>query len=377
VKKMLYLTFNAPIGGIYSSQVADVIKLYRTDLEVEMRHIAFVSLRNYFASRKKIKVLDNKAIIIPMFPGIANWKWNAIILFIFLLVIKPHYVIARGVFSANIALIVKKHKRIKVCYDGRGAESFEAKEYNVLANKLLESKIFELEKTAVLQSDFRIAVSHKLVQYWKEHFGYSDNKFEVIPCTLPYSFTVQKNDSKEQILNEINYTSSDIILVYSGSNAGWQSFNLMGDYLDEQLVKNNNIKLLFLSGTNKQIEFLKNKYPERVKVLWVEQSLVNNYLSVCDYGLLIREKSITNKVASPLKFAEYLACGLKVIISESIGDYTDFVIKHNCGFVFSDSNFNLAKITADEKNGIKEIADSHFSKKSEIIIESYKKLLSL
>jgi hypothetical protein len=35
----------------------------------------------------------------------------------------------------------------------------------------------------------------------------------------------------------------------------------------------------------------------------------------------------TNKIASPVKFAEYLTCGLNIIISNNLGVYTDFTLK--------------------------------------------------
>ncbi len=57
------------------------------------------------------------------------------------------------------------------------------------------------------------------------------------------------------------------------------------------------------------------------------------YYRLCDYGLLLREKSITNKVASPVKFAEYLYAGLRVLISPEIGDYSEMVSYYNLGHV--------------------------------------------
>jgi len=55
-------------------------------------------------------------------------------------------------------------------------------------------------------------------------------------------------------------------------------------------------------------------------------SRVPDYLMACDARLLVRHPSLVSKVASPVKFAEYLACGLPVLAFAGIGD-TEWIIK--------------------------------------------------
>jgi len=57
------------------------------------------------------------------------------------------------------------------------------------------------------------------------------------------------------------------------------------------------------------------------------------YLAMGDVGLLLRDDSIPNRVASPTKFPEYLACGLPVIISSGIGSATEVIEKTGLGVV--------------------------------------------
>lgn len=52
----------------------------------------------------------------------------------------------------------------------------------------------------------------------------------------------------------------------------------------------------------------------------VPHEQVGGYLCAADLGLLLRDSSPTNQVASPTKFAEYLACGLPVLRTTGIGD---------------------------------------------------------
>ncbi len=64
------------------------------------------------------------------------------------------------------------------------------------------------------------------------------------------------------------------------------------------------------------------------------------FLMASDMGVLLRERDPLNEVAAPTKFAEYVMTGLPVLISEYVGDYSNFVAENNLGLVLP----NKAKI---------------------------------
>lgn len=365
---IVYFTFNDSSSGIFSSQVIDVVKYLRSISEENIRLLSLISTRNFFVNRKKIKDELEDSIVLPMFPGVQNWKWNVYVIYLFNFLYNPRVIISRGVFACNLALKIKTKKN-KVVYDGRGAISAEWNEYMTGYSKLLNS-IYDIEKNAVINSDFRISVSHKLVQLWKDKYGYQLNNHVVIPCTLNSHYENLKFDliEKQKIREELNFTNKDVIFVYSGSNSGWQSFDILKNYLENLLILNEQYKVLFLSGTNSQTNELILKFPNRIKTLQVDIKLVPKYLMACNYGLLVREESITNSVASPVKFAEYLACGLPVIISENLGDYSEFVKTFDCGFSLASPISSIF-----DSYIIREIAISNFTKPK--FINQYKEIL--
>ena len=65
---------------------------------------------------------------------------------------------------------------------------------------------------------------------------------------------------------------------------------------------------------------------ENVSLTRAPFSKVPDYLMACDAGLLVRFPSLVSAVASPVKFPEYLACGLPVLSYKGIGD-TEFIIR--------------------------------------------------
>jgi len=85
--------------------------------------------------------------------------------------------------------------------------------------------------------------------------------------------------------------------------------------------------------------------------------------------------TVTNQVASPTKFAEYLAAGMPVIISERIGDFSGMVRHHQLGIVIDPDQViprlertDLAKAARSQR-----FAKDHLTKVS--FDAAYKRLL--
>jgi hypothetical protein len=313
-----------------------------------------------------------------MLPKANYWKCSIPVFMLVCLILGEKTVIARGVLACNVALGAKKTGVVKkFCYDGRGAIAAEWEEYKVAPYKNLISIIGALEKNAVLKTDFRISISTKLVEYWQERFGYHGSAHVIIPCTLNSDFKGELPPAEAMKKNreDAGFRADDLILVYSGSVSGWQSFGILQGFLSPFLKENKSHNILFMSGEDAHIKKMMDEFPGQVSCKWVEHRDVQKILSMCDYGILIREKSITNKVASPTKFAEYLSAGLKVLISEDIGDYSDFVKKNNCGQVVKEKErIKTERISPEEKQRMIELVTKYFTKTSQK--ENYKKLIN-
>lgn len=363
---MIYLTYADQPSGVYSSQVVDVCNFLNESHNAQIRLVSFISLHNFSHNRQKIKREMPSAIVLPMLPRMTSFGFNTLMLFFVLLFLNQRSVIARNVLAARIALRLKSILKLKVCFDGRGAIAAEWNEYQVVPLQEWKNSIHTWEKSVVLNADFRIAVSEELVKYWNERYGYSENKHVVIPCTLNTSFRpeILKQEEIENARKKMKFNADDIMLVYSGSTAGWQSFDLLQGFLQKIINNNKNIKVLFLSEKDKNVDQLKAEFPDKIFQTFVKHSEVSGILKSCDIGILIREKSVTNQVASPTKFAEYLSAGLPVIISEGIGDYTSFVKQNDCGWVLDESPLQMNRLNISERNRLLQLVNDHFTKKS-------------
>jgi glycosyltransferase involved in cell wall biosynthesis len=133
--------------------------------------------------------------------------------------------------------------------------------------------------------------------------------------------------------------------------------------------------LIFLTKDIQMIKSIISEFPEiknNVMFFSVLNDEVCQYLNAADYGILFRENTIMNNVASPTKFAEYMLCGLPVLISEGVGDYSDYTIKHNVGVLIKESelesiqgyDFNEFLGKAFDRDHIATLGREKFSKDS-------------
>lgn len=355
----MFLTFNDYPGGIFSGQVVDVCRFLQSQGN-EVRLLSLVSLRNYFSVRKTIRAQYANCTVLPMWPGVANWRKNATRIGRAVRKFNAGTVIARGAFAANLALQAKRNNPdLRVVFDGRGAYKAEFGEFNVAGSAQLNAEIASVEKRAVLESGFRIAVSEALVAWWRNEYGYSTAQHAVIPCTL--RAVPETKVDRNAIRGKLGFAPDDIVIVYSGSNAGWQSFDELDRLLPALFERNEKVKLLMLTGDISSLQLAK-KYPACVVQQWVAAHEVFGLLSACDYGWLVRNGSVTNQVASPVKFAEYLACGLDVLISPGLGDFSVFVHDNGCGLIATTAMPDLASVAEEKRTANKALAQQHFVK---------------
>ncbi len=374
---MIYLTFNESVSGVYISQVIDVVKMLHEASGNNIKLVALVSTRNYLRNRQEILKLLPDSCVLPMVPKIRNWRLNAVQLVIATRLLDQKSIIARGPIAANLAIISKRWgKTQSVCYDGRGARAAEIREYS--PGHPLEDNIALIEKRAVLESDIQLAVTTKLIDYWGVEYGFEGTKCEVIPCSLSEQFENITFNKQEVKTHVFGWRDTDTVLVYSGSTSGWQSLTYIEDLVRNWLIKSEKIKILFLSRASDEIRRLIVDFPGQVQQRWIPHNDVPKYLCACDYGILVRESTVTNQVAAPVKFAEYLACGLRILCSEGLGDYTDFVKEHACGDIVcpgNAENVEIHPVSLDDKNRARRLAKEFFSKQCLNIKGRYRNLM--
>jgi glycosyltransferase involved in cell wall biosynthesis len=383
---ILYFTFSeGPAASIYQTQVVDVVDHISEELGYDIRLLAFLPAKGFFRNRKLLRSRCRVSpIVLPQLPipRLHLWNWNVFLLFWVVLIYRPRMLVCRSLFATALSLKIKElFLRLKVVFDSRGVITEEEKEYHVYPTHI-GPDIRLLEAFCLKKADFCMFITEEMVNYFRSAFGYQSKRYVVIPCTLGREFEDIDFDYsiRKQRREALGYDDEDIVIAYSGSNAKWQSFDLMIGYMARMMDTNPKIKCLLLTGQNESVvSFIKN-YPGRVSALWVRPDQVVNYLVCADYAIMTRFHSITNSVSSPTKFAEYLSCGLPVIANDAMA-ITKVIESNHAGYILDGTNFDfinqLKTIGMAEKKRIRDLGIRLFSKKAPQIRSSYQHMLSI
>lgn len=331
---IIYLTYNDQPSGVYWSQVTDVVDHLNTLGGPPVRLVALVSLRGYLRSVREIRARRPQALVLPMVPRAHNWRVNWIWLWLVCRLLAPTAIIGRGIFASALALRMRDAGLVdQVCFDSRAAYGAEWEEYRVVDNDRLIAECVALERKVVNEADLRMSVSRALVQHWQDRLGYTGTRHLVVPCTLGRSVETGALVKGRGLRNSLRWGSDDVVLVYSGTSVGWQSLELAELVVRPWLAADTTRRMLFLSQDHEVIDRLKAEFPGQVERHWIRHDEVRAALLACDYGLLLRDARVTNQVASPTKFAEYLSVGLPVLISPDVGDFSAMVERERLGHI--------------------------------------------
>lgn len=276
----------------------------------------------------------------------------------------------RGELTAlHLSEILDKKYHKNILPDVRGASVEEIGEFYD-SNKFLKSqKITNYIKAVKSLNHFNkiSAVSISLKQYLITNYHIASDRISITPCLAGPDFRYDESQ-REYIRKELNLKSEDSLIVFStGGTANWQNNDML------ILLAEKGFKVLNLSKKEINHKNIINRF--------VSYSEIPAYLNAADAAIIWRDKSIVNKVASPVKFSEYVCCGLPVIANNTVDMISEYLTEFDCGIII-DSLDSIAPVTLknlSKKNrkmisgtgivnfGIETVVESYFKIYSSII----------
>jgi len=246
---------------------------------------------------------------------------------------------ARSFYPVLLSIFIKFffNHPIKVVYDNRGLYIDEKILCGLIKKASIKEKFFRwFEKYVVKNCDRMVVVSNQFKSYILNKSKHKTlSKIVVIP-------------NRTLIDMNINLTqkhSNKIILVYSGSYAVWQNSTELKKLFIQALNIFNDVIFKIISYEQEKFQSLfsaESELLQRINIVSVEPVKVKEELSKCNCGILLRENNLINNVSSPLKFAEYLAAGLPVLLSEGVGDTESIIKKYDVGIIIKNNNYMSA-----------------------------------
>jgi glycosyltransferase involved in cell wall biosynthesis len=251
----------------------------------------------------------------------------------------------RNAVMTQIAVKVRSRlPNLRIIYDRRGAEVSELAQRQRAAREISYQTAESLscvrsrrriEDEAVHGADHILCVSEAMRRDLEARYAMAAGKSTVVPCCFePVSYD-ENRCYRNSVRHELGIAHQTVV-AYSGS-LSWYQLPQASLRIVRLLQDCREDVHLFAITTNPQQ--MQREIQQaglrtgRWSVLSVPPAEVPRYLVAADMALLLRDDTLVNRVASPVKFAEYMAAGLPVLITPNLGDYSEAVCRHRLGTV--------------------------------------------
>lgn len=257
---------------------------------------------------------------------------------------KIEMVHARSHIPAAIALRLKRRFGLKMIFDLRGLMADEYVDANHWREGDARYRITKrMEHKALTEADGIVTLTEKIWPVIKEWSVLRDRDVihEVIPCCVDLDLFRFDPRAREQKRAEFGLQSR-LVLIYSGSIGGWYLTEEMADFFAVLLRKRSDAHFLWLThGPAEMIKDLMDKRGIEAKQYTVVRAAPNevwSYLSAGDAGIAFYKPAFSRMATSPVKVAEYLACGLPIAINAGIGDSDALITEEKIGTLLRSFN---------------------------------------
>lgn len=225
-------------------------------------------------------------------------------------------------------------RRTRLILDYRGVLSEEyVLQGKVARRSWLHRLLRQLEGWALGRADGILCVSERLRRRCRGWHPEAARNAVVIPCCYDPHLVRRDDMTVERLRAELGVDPArDFVLVYSGSLSAWNRPDLILAAYGAVRTVHAGAKLLLLTGSAAEARAIFGR-ETGVIIRSVAHADIQHYLALADLGLLLRDRSAVNRVASPVKFAEYLACGVPVLVSPGVGDCPGIVERESVGYV--------------------------------------------
>ena len=233
---------------------------------------------------------------------------------------------ARSHIPATIALRLKRRLGTKMIFDVRGLMADEYVDANHWRKDSIPYRLTKnVERRALIVADGVVTLTQKIwdvIKDWDSLRG-RNVPHAVVPCCADLEVFRFDGSARAQRREELGLADR-FVIVYSGSIDGWYLTEEMCDFFDALRKQESDAFFLWLTpGNRERITSLMQTHAipsDDFKIISTLAAEVPSYLSAADAGLAFIKPCFSKQASSPTKYAEYLGCGLPLVINAGIGD---------------------------------------------------------
>ena len=188
------------------------------------------------------------------------------------------------------------------------------------------------EEIACRRADAVLTVSRPMEKLVGQRYDVAANRLGRVPC---HAEPVPDAEARrDQARIELGVAQDALLVAYSGTLAAWQMPDASVRLFQALKTSRPDARLLFLTpDTDAAAKVLAAAGVEDALLRSAPPGEAARLLTAADYGLLLRQDDLVNRVACPVKFGEYLACGVRPILTPHIGDQSKYCEASDLGVV--------------------------------------------
>ena len=259
-----------------------------------------------------------------------------------------------AIYCARIGSYIKKVlPALKLSIDWHGVAPEEAEMGGAHINRIRHLET--LEAQLLNMADLNVVVSNSMQNHFNKKYEISNNNYCVVPCCVD-SLSLAQNSSNIKAA-----TKSSITFGYVGTLVDWQCADEMIKLFSRISEKTTcYFKLLVPQNDHDKFFYLANKYNLNLDICSIKEVPhieIPEELRQIDVAVLLRKDHPVNRVSSPTKFAEYLANGIPVVMTDCIGDYSSLAKEYGAAHILRSSVVELDNFSDDDIESIINFSD--------------------
>lgn len=237
---------------------------------------------------------------------------------------------ARGIWGVVVIALAGQRGKLGYVYDVRGSMRDEM---DASGTARFKRVIYgALEQWCIRGAERVSAVTGALAEVvTQEH---RPDGVSVVPCCVDVTTMTVSDEQAAARRAELGFAPHECVLVYSGGLSFYQQVPAMLA-IWRRLSEEPDIRFLLLTNEDPHLAPMVvgdlRDFGDRLVQLSLPHESVAVTLAAADVGFMLRDTRELNRVASPVKFPEYLSAGLAIVASPGTGDASSLVEQHDVG----------------------------------------------
>jgi len=275
------------------------------------------------------------------------------------------FVHARADYCSLLCLSIRAIYRIPVLWDCRGDSVAEV---NDLMNRRLPRRLKYFSYYFVIRQRILVEICRRFFKHslyvssslQKERSLHSIGNETVIPCLVSDQLFFQSDSLRKNVRDTLGFKDSDIVVLYAGGLAAYQGLSRILSYFKSHQDLPRSKILVVTPDADRARDYFALDVEDKLVVISASFEDMNGIYNAADIGILLREPSAINKVASPTKFGEYCMTGLPVVSNDTIDQVQE--CSKAFGNFHPESSTEIVSLTCEQRRCVSKKAKEFFGR---------------